>query len=236
MAELSIALEALFRSEQETIELGRRAEALPVSIAGKREQAATARALVEAEQQKLEAAEQARRAKEGELSDTEAQREKFQGQTALVKTNEEYTALLAEIDHATERISQIEEEILTAMDEIEGLSAGLQELKREKTREEQSLEAEAKKLEAELEEVRVDLERHDGERLKLAESLPSAIAGSYERLFRNQGSGTAKVEGSTCSACHRQIPPETINRIIGGELQPCLSCQRLLIHEEVVAS
>jgi len=232
MAELKIALEALFRSEHETIGLSRRATALPVAIDAKRELAAIARAEIEAEQQKLESAEQSRRSKEGELSDTEGQREKFQGQTALVKTNEEYTTLLNEIEHAGERISQIEEEILIAMDEIEALGAGLATLKQTKAKQADGFEVEAKKLETELEAVQADLARHDAERTLLAQALPAPLARAYERLFQQTGSGIAKVDGTVCSACHRQIPPETINQLIGGELQPCLSCQRILVHEE----
>ena len=231
MAELKITLEALYRSEKETIELSRRAAALPPAIDQKGERASVARAEIEAEQQRLELAEQGRRSKEGELSDTEAQREKFQGQTALVKTNEEYTALLNEIEQAGDRISKIEEEILVAMDEIDSLGSSLEDLKRQKTREAEAFEGEAKALGVELEGVQSDLAAHDSERQRLARELPTQHAAAYERQFKQSGSGIARVEGSTCSACHRQIPPETINQLIGGELQPCLSCQRILVRE-----
>ena len=87
-------------------------------------------------------AERRRRDLEAELQDREAQREKFQSQTALVKTNEEYSALLREIDQTSERIGQIEEEILETMDRTEQLqvevaatvereTAGLRQLQKE---------------------------------------------------------------------------------------------------------
>ncbi len=104
---------------------------LPDEIAAAEGRAQEARDAVVAARQRVEDAEKERRANEAQLQECEARREKFQGQTALVKTNEEYTALLREIDGTTQRISQIEEAILLGMEAIDEASSRLESVEKE---------------------------------------------------------------------------------------------------------
>ena len=158
MAELPIILEALQTCEAELEELERLTAQLPKDIEGALERAAAARAAVEAEEQKLEKADHERRAHEAEMQDCEAKRAKYQGQTALVKTNTEYTALLSEIDVMTRRISELEEQILLGMEVIDEVSGRLTTFRVEKQREERELIGSADELKRKLGESEAELE------------------------------------------------------------------------------
>ena len=67
------------------------------------------------------------------------------------------------------------------------------------------------------------------EREELLGLLGPDVAQRYERVRAVTGTGTARIEGQSCVACHRQIPPETVNRVLAGEVHTCGCCQRLLV-------
>ena len=119
MGDLAETLEALAVCDEALGSLRAELAQLPVSIELAETRDAETRGRLEAGTQAFADFEHTRREKEAELQDCEVQRDRFRAQTAQVKTNTEYTALLHEIDGATSRISQLEEEVLVAMDEVD---------------------------------------------------------------------------------------------------------------------
>lgn len=226
---MSINLEALYRCERESEELAREMEQLPVDIETALARGQAASDAVKAEHEKLEQAEHTRRQKEAELADCEAQREKYKGQTALVKTNTEYTALLSEIDTTTQRISSIEEEILAAMEAADEVMSSLEAFERQKRSEQDGFVREADAAKARLAEVEQAIQEHERERSELVGELPSRVRAGYERTHKGRGSGTAAIVERGCGACHRDVPYETINRVQAAELHTCSNCQRILV-------
>jgi predicted nucleic acid-binding Zn-ribbon protein len=229
MTDVSETLQSLHACEREIDELSRARDDLPGAIEQAEANAHAAREVITDAKEKLEAAERKRRDKEAELQDTEALREKFQGQTSVVKTNEEYSALLREIEGAEQKISQVEEEILLAMETIEEVTAMLAETELEQSRKAEQFDRQAAELRDQLVSVERDLESHEVERERLAAGLGAQVQHSYEKLRRAKGSGTASVEGQSCSACHRAVPWEVVNRVKAGEILPCETCRRLLV-------
>lgn len=229
MPGLRDTLQALHRCDREAEQLARQREQIPEEIARTEAAVRAAREAVEAERRALETAEHTRREKEAELQDCEARRTKYQGQTAMVKTNEEYTALLAEIDGVTHRISTVEDEILSAMEKIEELTAHLATFERDQKAEEERLEARIGELRERLVEVGREIETRDAMRDEILGGLPSEARLWYDRSRKGRGSGTSMIVGRACGACHRDIPYETINRVLASEVQSCHNCGRLLV-------
>ena len=137
MGDLKETLWALGVCDELARKLDRELAQIPASVEGVEEKARAAKEVIVRERSTLEEAEQTRRSKERELQDCEAKRSKFQGQTAMVKTNAEYTALLNEVDGMTARISQLEEEILLSMETIDQVTARLKTVESEQTQIEQ---------------------------------------------------------------------------------------------------
>ncbi len=229
MSDPAEALAKLYECEQSLEQLSRRQNELPGRIVGLEASAQAARDVITAQRDALEDTEKRRREQEAALQDTEAQRDKFKGQTALVKTNEEYTALLREIDHANDSISRIEEEILVAMEQIEELSAGLEVAMRDQERIASDFDDQAKQLQAELRQVESDLESRAKELDERVAELEPSVRHQFERARKAKGTGTTIVSGRVCAACHRDVPFEDINRVLGGDILPCQSCRRLLV-------
>ena len=61
--------------------------------------------------------------------------------------------------------------------------------------------------------------------------LEPSVRHQFERARKAKGTGTTIVSGRVCAACHRDVPFEDINRVLGGEILPCQSCRRLLVHD-----
>ena len=232
MAELRVALESLWRCERESEALARQLAQLPTDIEAAEARGAAARQALADERERLEEAEHRRREKEAELQDCEARRTKYQGQTSQVKTNTEYTALLSEIDGVTARISKVEEEILEAMEDVDRVGSTLKEMEGDKKREEELALRAAEELREQLAGVERDVAAHEEERLKLVTELPAAAVQPYQRTHKGRGGGTTSLQGQACVACHRDVPLETINRVIASELHTCPHCQRILVVPE----
>ena len=96
--------------------LERKLEAIPTRIQGIRDGLQQAKASVDAIRAKLDGARKDMRTKEKELEYQAAQRKKLEAKLYEVKTNKEYSAVLAEIESAKVEKDRIEEEILALME------------------------------------------------------------------------------------------------------------------------
>jgi hypothetical protein len=220
---LRVVLEELGACERALEELGRQRETLPAEIASAEAKAQAARDALAGERERSHALELA-------IQDCEARRAKLQGQTALVKTNVEYRALLGEIEGQSGRISELEEEVLLLLEQTEGASARLLEIEREQHKLEQIFVQEAEAARRRLAEVEGELDRRGKERETRVANLPANARAVYQHVTRRRSTGVAEIRAGICGACHREIPPETINRTLAGELHTCPACQRLLVH------
>src|SRR5262245_32305814 len=125
MDEPKPSLQTLAELEGVILDLERNKVALPQAIASAEARAAAANDAAAKLKAELEAVDKGRRAKEAEAQDVAAKRDKLHAQSAVVKTNKEYTALLGEIDSHNKRIGEIEDDILAAMEKIETVGAEL---------------------------------------------------------------------------------------------------------------
>jgi hypothetical protein len=231
MGDLREILQALARCEQTLGDHTRRREQLPASIEAAEQAAAAARAAVASEHQTLADLERLRRDREAALQDCEAQRGRYRAQTVHVKTNAEYQALLREIEATTRKISDLEEEVLVAMDELDRRKANLGTLEREQAGLEREHLGRASALREDLERVRAVIVELEAERERILERLEPGVREHYRRVCRARETGTAILKGRTCASCYRDVPYEIVNRILAGELHMCASCSRILVAE-----
>lgn len=215
--------------EEAIAELQQARTRLPREIEESEARAQAARDAVEAARERLEELEKARRAREGELQDAEAKRTKLQGQTALVKTNTEYTALLREIDQMDERISELEEGILVGMEAVDDARSRLESEQKEQDLVERRHLGEAETLRGQLVQVEQELARRLAERDERLGMLGTEARAAHDKIARAHGSGVASIRDQRCSGCHRSVPPQTVNLVLSGELHTCTYCQRILV-------
>jgi predicted nucleic acid-binding Zn-ribbon protein len=96
-----------------------------------------------------------------------------------------------------------------------------------------AVEQEAKKaadeLRAELTTVEVQLAARVDERKAVLAALGPHVEGLYAHVLKTKRNGIARIEHSSCSGCHRALPPEVMNRVKAGEVHACGACHRILV-------
>jgi hypothetical protein len=223
------SLHALAQREGVILELERARAAIPVALAQAEARAQAARDAAAQKRADLDAIDKTRRTREAEAQDVAAKRDKLHGQSAVVKTNKEYTTLLAEIDAHQKRIAQIEDEILAAMESAEGGGEEVRLADAASRQVAQEVGKETDELRARLAEVERQLAAAVAERLQILGVLGPQVQSLYQRAVKARGNGIARIERATCSGCHRSVPPEVVNRVTAGEVHICASCQRIFV-------
>ncbi|MGB9234721.1 MAG: C4-type zinc ribbon domain-containing protein [Terriglobales bacterium] len=222
LLELQVADQEIRKLHEEIAELPKRIAAIEQKLAGTRaqlEKARTAAKADEANKKKFESA----------IKDLQGKISKYRDQSLDVKTNDQYKALLHEIQFAEQEIRINEDRILEVMVNVEV---------REK--EVKAAEAELKAETAEIEKEKEDTRRVTAEdQKKLAEwnakrdalrqGIEADLLRRYERVMKFRGSGLAEVRDHKCMGCQVMLRPQTHNEVsIGEHIVFCDSCQRVL--------
>ena len=223
------SLHLLAETEAAVLALERERARLLEAIAASEARATAARDAAAHARAAHDAAEKERRAHEAEVQDLTAKRGKFQAQSAVVKTNKEYTTLLHEIEVHSARISEVEDRILVAMEAIEGASEQVKQADAAARQADQEVGKEVAELRAQLAEVEKALAQRVEERAALLAALGPKVEAMYARVRKSRASGIARIEHGGCSACHRTLPPEVMNRVRAGEVHACSSCHCILV-------
>ncbi|HEY7351209.1 MAG TPA: C4-type zinc ribbon domain-containing protein, partial [Terriglobales bacterium] len=170
----------------------------------------------------------ARRKYETAITDLRQKISKYRDQSLDVKTNEQYKALLHEIQFAEQEIGANEDKILELMVNAEArekevkaaeaeLKAEIAEIEKEKT----VAREQTAKDEKELSEWAA---KRDADRA----AVDPDLLRQYERVSKFRGSGIAEVLDQKCTGCSVVLRPQTYNEVRSGKLIYCDSCQRVL--------
>jgi len=167
---------------------------------------------------------------EGTISDLEQKSSKYRDQLVDVKTNEQYRALLHEIDFNTNQVRKLEDEILVDMEEEEKLRREALQIEQQLEREKALVETEKKAAEAAVEQDRAVLTELQNQRQSLMQSIDPNVLEVYTRIARfRKGVALAKATEDSCQACHVRIRPHVLSQVISGNsIVTCDSCQRIL--------
>lgn len=168
------------------------------------------------------------------LTDAEHQRENYEKQMDLIKTQREYEALDKEIKDAIEKEQQYRKEILKEEKESEELSHRLEREEQMIKQQEEELKAEQKKIKDESKEKEEDLTLLLKQEEDIVPGLDEGILFKFERIIKSKsGLGIVPVRGSVCTGCHMILPAQFVNDIRRGEsILFCPYCSRILFFDE----
>jgi len=113
---------ALDKISQEIARLKDEVASLPKRVAEIETKLSTAKSQVESAKTAIKGQEANKRKFESDIQDWQQKISKFREQSLAVKTNEQYKALMHEIEFAEKHISDAEEQILLVMDSADGLA------------------------------------------------------------------------------------------------------------------
>jgi predicted nucleic acid-binding Zn-ribbon protein len=203
--------------------------ALPKRVAAIEDKLAGTKAGLEKAKTAIKADEAARRKYETAIQDLQQKISRYRDQSLDVKTNEQYRALLHEIQFAERDIRANEDKVLELM-----VNAELRD------KEVRAAEAELKSEMAEIEKEKADARQRTAEdqkqltewnakREKLRGGIAPDLLRQYERVMKFRGSGISEVRDHKCMACQVMLRPQTYNEVRAGQtIVMCESCQRVL--------
>ena len=171
---------------------------------------------------------------EGDIEQYKTQIGKYNDQLVSVKKNEEYTALLHEIEAEKKKISQREDRILEIMEAIEGAKDRNEADKKRIAEERAGIEKELKAIDDELAEAIKHREELEAKRQPILDACEAAMLTQYERIRKAKRTGAAivpLVNESSCGGCHMTLLPQTVNEVLGGQHIACRTCGRIVYHE-----
>jgi len=178
------------------------------------------------------------RKNEGDIEEMQKQAGKYEQQLLLVKKNEEYQALLHEIDLLKKQVGLKEERIITIMMQLDQMIERLEEDRKRIEAEERALDEQCAAVDAELAEARakrMDLEQR---RAPARQAVDPGLLRLYDRVRRRRPTGRVVVplNDEVCSGCNMTIPAQICNEVLAGErLHACVHCGRVLYSRGNVA-
>ncbi len=188
----------------------------------------------EERKQRLAANQKERRELEGEVQEIRQKISKHKDQLYEVKTNEQYRAMLKEIEGEEEKIRKIEDHILEKMIEAEEIQGRVAEAAAVLEGEKARVAAETRRLEGERQKDLEERARHEAERQTLASALSAEVLELYERVRKaRHGVAVARVRDGLCTACNFLLRPQLYNEVRTNDaLHTCESCTRILYYLE----
>src|SRR5712675_973305 len=222
LLQLQVADKEIRNLQEEIATLPKRMAAIEAKLAGTKAQLERARAAAKADDAN-------RKKFESAIQDLQGKISKYRDQSLAVKTNDQYKALLHEIQFAEQEIRLNEDRILEVMVNAETRD-------REVKAAEAELKAETAEIEKEKEEARkitvadqAKLSEWNAKRDGLRQGIADDLLRHYERVMKFRGSGLAEVRDHKCMGCQVMLRPQTYNDVrTGQQTVVCDSCQRIL--------
>lgn len=165
----------------------------------------------------------------GDIEQRQAQIVKYNGQLYSIKKNEEYKALLYEIDLLKKQIAVKEERILALMIEHDEATVALEADKERIQREQNEIDAACGEIDNELQLLVAERKKLVKSRPPLAEKVNKSLLSRYERIRKVRTPAVVPLNEEVCGGCFMAVRPQIVNEIMANEkIHACQHCGRLL--------
>ena len=148
-----------------------------------------------------------------------------------IKTNKEFQAVGREITAARKQVTDLEEQLLQKIGQIEELTG---ELAAKKSQCDELAENSAQRVvakQAEIDKIQSEIDADIVRRESVAEGLPASLVKKFTILReQRRGKALAIARDGYCMGCNMHLPPQLYNNLYKNEeLLACPHCQRILI-------
>jgi uncharacterized protein len=147
-----------------------------------------------------------------------------------VKTNKEYSALLAEIETAKGKVSEIEDLELETMEELETKEGELPKFKSKFDEEEKKFKEFKKQKEENTTVIKKEMAELKIRRDNAFKDIDSQWSAHYDKILTARGGlAVVSVDDAVCLGCHQQILLQiSIEVKLGEKIHLCQHCSRIL--------
>ena len=150
-----------------------------------------------------------------------------------IKNIKELQALQREIDQIKQNNGGLEEQLITIMEEIEGVKAAIKSKEEELAKIQDEWKQKQEEMQAQISGIDQSVSEASTRRQSIASQVTGDLISRYELIFsRRAGTAVVEVTGGICQGCYMNIPPQLWNEIIRNEkVNLCPSCQRILYYK-----
>ena len=222
---------ALQQADKEIHRLKDEIAALPRRVAAIEEKLAGTKAALEKAKTAAKADEASKRQFESAIQDLQGKISKYRDQSLAVKTNDQYKALLHEIQFAERDIRANEDKILEVMLNTDNREKEVKAAEAELKAETAEIEKEKNIAREETAKDEKELADWNTKRDKARGGVNPDTLQHYDRVAKHRGSGLAEVREQKCMGCQVMLRPQTYNEVRSGQrTMVCDSCQRILYY------
>lgn len=144
-------------------------------------------------------------------------------------SNREYQALKDQIAADEMANSVLADEILEALEKIDGFGPLVQEAEQNLAKGREELSKGEQQVREQHDLLIGDVNRLEDELKKVEVALPDDIREVYQRVVKSKGSDAmAQVDGETCGGCYHHVTANIISSLLMGKVVCCQSCGRML--------
>ncbi|HEV2176898.1 MAG TPA: C4-type zinc ribbon domain-containing protein [Terriglobia bacterium] len=227
----------LQQTDQNLASLTAQRDAVPGRIAAVEAQLNDFLHAYEEHQRGLAANQKARREMEADIQAVREKIARHKDQLYEVKKNDQYKAMLHEIEGEEQNIRKIEDRVLENMEEAEQHAQYVKDAAAKLDGEKARVAAEVKQLQSERHAAEEERNRMEERRRALAASLGESVLALYEKTRKARGFAVAEVREGSCSGCHVRLRPQAYNEVRqSNSLHTCETCGRILYYVEPAAA
>src|SRR6266567_8175629 len=194
------------RLQDEVAEFPKRVAVIELKLAGTKAQLEKAQAAVKAD-------EAARRKYDTAINDLRTKISKYRDQSLDVKTNDQYKALLHEIQFAEKEIAANEDKILEMMVNADARDKEVKAAQAELKAETAEIEKETADAHQRTAEDQKQLTEWRAQRDQLRGGIDADLLRHYERVAKFRGTGISEAFDHKCTTCQVMLRPQTYNEV-----------------------
>jgi len=231
-------LESLLKLQAAEIEIQRLdavLDAVPEKLSALDARKASLQEAYEKETEAITSLKKRYREMDAELQANSERISKSQGKLPAVKTNKEYQALLKEIDDLKGKNSDIEDEMLACLEELENAEKDISERGALLKQTQNQINAEKETVELEADKDRQLLAAAREKVALLDKDVDAALKVDYNRVKKIiKTPAVVPVLKAVCQGCHMNIPPQMFNELQrGDQLKFCPHCGRIIFWNDL---
>src|SRR5450755_3338695 len=221
LLELQTADKEIRRLREEVAALPKRVTVIEQKLAGTKAHLEKVRVAAKADEAN-------RKKFEANIKDLQGKISKYRDQSLDVKTNDQYKALLHEIQFAEQEVRLNEDRILEVMVNVDAREKDVKAAEAQLKAETAEIEKEKEEARKVTEEDQKKLLEWNAKRDALRHGIAEDVLRQYERVAKFRGSGLAEVRDQKCMGCQVMLRPQTYNEVRSNKTVICESCQRIL--------
>ncbi len=184
--------------------------------------------------QQIKDTEQAIRHNEDEIHRIEKRVNQLKQQSSIVKKNDEYKALITEIDAVKERVGKMENTVLEQYEHLEKQQMELKGCRSEAAARIQALKNEWMDFEQQEMEMRREISEKQRLRSKATDNIEGSLLRRYELLLtENNTLPLSPITDGSCGNCFLRLTPQTITMAKRGVVTECDHCHHLIYLDDL---